>query len=81
MGLQVYPNPSDGLVNIEFDALGEKEWQLGVFNNLGQKIADFNREDVTGEKVLLHLDGLSSGPYLLVLNVDDKLVNQVFIVH
>ncbi len=60
--LQVYPNPTSGLVNIQFNSLPEKEAKVQVFNQLGQMILFRN---VEAQTTRLDLSAHPAGIYII----------------
>jgi hypothetical protein len=63
--LNVYPNPSSGLVNIESDATGT----VKVMDLTGSVLVN---QDL-GKQTKLHLDGLAKGMYILQLEMGSKI--------
>ncbi len=66
MGVRLYPNPVNDILNIELDRTNEEEFKLKIFNNLGQLIKE--EEIVFKEKtVSIKTGDLKNGVYLLTL--------------
>jgi hypothetical protein len=57
-GVKIYPNPSNGLVNIETEGLQ----RLTVTNSMGQVVYD---NEVSGEKVQIEMSQFGVGTYLI----------------
>lgn len=71
--IDVYPNPTDGLLVVE--AL--KLHQVSVFNTLGQCVVTM---DIDSEVVCLDLSDLSKGVYLLHMVTENGMITHRFIV-
>jgi hypothetical protein len=66
--VRVFPNPvSNGMVTIETKGL-EGRVQIRMFDSMGRKVRDeiFNMEN--GRTIMMNLEDLSAGVYLLELN-------------
>lgn len=74
--LNVYPNPSNGNANIEYNLLENAEVSLGVYNVLGVELVNLVKTNQTEGKYKYSLsekrNGLSSGVYFVVLNINGK---------
>lgn len=69
-GIKVYPNPNDGMFNVEFTDLNGT-YSINLRNVVGQVVAQ-ERVNVNGNNVtVMNLDNLSSGLYLLEV-IDGK---------
>lgn len=64
----VYPNPSSGTFNLEFDELINSSEVL-VLSNLGQVLRVYNRQSDTNIRVL-HLEDFPKGIYFVELRTD-----------
>lgn len=71
LNISIYPNPSNGLVNITLDVPIEK---LDVFNVLGVKVKSIN--NLNSNEIQLIVSDLSSGIYILLVNdsISQKLI-------
>lgn len=62
--LQVYPNPSNGVLNIRLQPEGDLRQTVEVYNNLGQKVESFELEfSKDSPAALITLNDLSDGLY------------------
>jgi hypothetical protein len=67
-GLSVYPNPSNGIVNISFDNAGS-QISLNLFDVRGRKVISENFKNSNAKfNAKLNLAPLSKGVYLLEIN-------------
>ncbi len=64
--LRVYPQPSDGLVNLELICADEAEWNLKVLDFLGRSI--IVRERLVDDRLQLDLRAQAAGVYLIELH-------------
>ncbi len=74
--LRIYPNPSDGVFNLEFTALGE-DIEVRIINMLGQVILDDELKSFEGSyRKRLDMTTHRSGIYLLQLITERTTVNR-----
>lgn len=69
-----YPNPFNPITTISF-SLGEAmDYQLKIYNTLGQEVGDYTGRDGPGQvDIVWNASGLASGVYLYRLTVRDKV--------
>jgi hypothetical protein len=73
----VYPNPNNGLFNIEFKSLKNQDVEIVLFNNLGQAIASKNVLEINGNyKTHMNLADVASGVYHIILKTKDGVLNK-----
>ena len=73
-GLQIYPNPTSGVLNIQ----GEDMRSIEVYNTIGQRIMV---QAVNGDATQISTEGLNSGMYFLrVVATDGSVMNRTFTV-
>ena len=72
--VSVYPNPSNGIVNIEVELDGSSTASINVLNNLGQIV--FNETQSTDGKMRIDLSTLSTGVYTVKVDIDGKTTAQ-----
>jgi type IX secretion system substrate protein len=75
ISFDVFPNPSEGHLNIEFSLPGNKKVAVELFNSLGQKMdVTSTLEGVKGKNtVQLDLSNLPEGIYFAELMIDGKI--------
>lgn len=72
--ISIYPNPTDGLINIELNGLIVEK--IILLDNVGNDLTNKVQYISTGEeRIVLNLKQLPIGPYYLVLN--DQVVEHV----
>ncbi|MBN2774858.1 MAG: HYR domain-containing protein, partial [Prolixibacteraceae bacterium] len=69
---RLYPNPTKGLVKIEFSKVIYKELGLSVFDNTGQVV--FEKTFTRGEDITFDLSGMVSGLYFVRLESGGNLI-------
>ena len=78
--LDVYPNPSDGVVNIEFNTHDLSAVEISIFNVLGEEIY-FSNEILNGEfTTTINLSSQSKGVYLIKIKTDRGVINRKLII-
>ncbi|MBN2175343.1 MAG: PKD domain-containing protein [Bacteroidales bacterium] len=80
-GLSVYPNPSNGLFNVEFSSDVEENVNIKVINSLSSVVFEKNNIFVDGiYKATIDLSELYKGLYFLVIeNCQGRTVNRIII--
>jgi hypothetical protein len=80
-GLNIYPNPVTGLLNIEFTSQEETEFIISVFNPLLQLIHHKNIQVMAGRNYeMLDMTGLSSGVYYLrISSKSGRIVRKIVV--
>lgn len=68
--VNVFPNPTDGMVNISFEAISNDLYTLSVMNVLGEMVYTQVLEPTTGNNIASELDfsDLQKGAYFLTLS-------------
>ena len=68
----IYPNPSTGIVNIDFTSQEDGQLMIEIFDLQGKKIQSIVRESANAEA--LDLSNLENGMYLIRVQINNKLV-------
>ena len=68
--MNVFPNPTDGMVNISFEAISNDLYTLSVMNLLGEMVYTQVLEPTAGNNIASELDfsDLQKGAYFLTLS-------------
>ncbi|MEO6168033.1 MAG: T9SS type A sorting domain-containing protein, partial [Chitinophagales bacterium] len=61
--LALYPNPSTGLLTMDFKKIKQSEVTVSVTNSIGQVVKTINSLKVTNNKAQLDLSGMENGIY------------------
>jgi hypothetical protein len=73
--LRLYPNPSSGIVNIEFPNKDE-EYYLVVRNTIGQKLFELKNQK---EKSTVNLEDYENGVYLFEI-ISNEINSSFFVI-
>ncbi len=77
----IYPNPSNGLITVEWDTFDNKDFTIEVANYLGQTVlTDFISSQSNSVKTTLDLSHVCSGIYLLNISSVDRVINNKIII-
>ena len=68
LNLSVYPNPSNGLVNIQFDALMSDLKEVLIYDTVGRMVSN-PKVTLNGDRITLDLTGQPQGLYLIKLRI------------
>jgi hypothetical protein len=69
--LNIYPNPTTGLVSLRYGKSISTPVFVEVYNVLGDRVMESNRDFSTGSKVqTMDLSALNNGVYLLSVTAD-----------
>ena len=68
--LKMYPNPTQGMVNIELIDNNFSKVQVTVFNVVGAKVLE--REYPAGDKIQFNMNGNVSGMYLVKIDTEGR---------
>ncbi len=76
-GLAVYPNPLQGIANIQYEISREQKVLMSIYNSIGIKVMDLvDGYKFQGKHTLaFQTDHLSEGIYLLVLKTEDEQIS------
>lgn len=77
--ISIYPNPSNGIINMNIDKLEGQKMQVKITDNLGRKIWDS-----TIEKKVLHwqkeMNLKDSGMYFILIQIGNKVYHERLVV-
>lgn len=65
--LNVYPNPSNAIFNVEFTALANSVNEVVVSNSLGQSVMTFTKNQLQNGSLSLDMSAFTSGVYFVKL--------------
>jgi len=80
--MQVYPNPSSGIVNFEFSINESAKATLELLTATGQKVATIFNENIEAGMVqkVIYTNSLATGVYVYTLKWNDqKLTGKLII--
>ena len=77
----LYPNPTDGELNIEFDLNGAQATELTILDLTGKQLASYSVSGQSGKNsAFIDVNTLSSGVYFLKINVEGLSHQMRFII-
>lgn len=77
--IAVYPNPSDGDINLEFNSAKDQKITMEIFNLFGVKI--ISKEYLNVEKAKIDLTAFSKGVYTITFRSDTKQFTKKLVIH
>jgi hypothetical protein len=76
----LYPNPTEGMVTLDFGAAGPSDYDVTVFNTLGEKVKQVHLDMLSEQTFQLDLRDQSAGLYFIeVRNQSEKITRRVMI--
>lgn len=66
--VQVYPNPSSSILNIQLNDMGESEINYAIFKLDGQLLQEYHQVKLENNSTTIALDNLESGMYFIMIN-------------
>ena len=80
-GLVMYPNPTDGVVNLTIQDAGFGDMSVKVINALGQMVWQQNNISPTSDRALtMDLSGLNTGIYFVKISIDGNSMTKKLVV-
>ena len=78
--LTVFPNPTTGKINFEWDNTTSKKAEISVYNLMGQTVGSSVINEIKGlNKQEINLSDLTFGLYLVVIKTETQTLNAKFI--
>ena len=75
---RIYPNPTTGVINLEFNLTSEEDVTIKVMNAVGEVIEITEQTRLTQDKVTLDITGYASGIYFVETSVGtEKVVSRI----
>ncbi|MBT7896883.1 MAG: T9SS type A sorting domain-containing protein [Flavobacteriales bacterium] len=79
--LSIYPNPSNGIVNINLDINNISDIEINVYNALGEEVYIIKADKFIGEySNRIDLSSKSKGVYLLKIKTSNSLFNRKLVI-
>lgn len=72
--INVYPNPSDGIINVEFDTPLENVSKLTIHNVYGKSVKGLKFDEIGYDHLTINLKELSSGIYFIKVNIGESTI-------
>ena len=78
--LNIYPNPSRGIFNIEFNSLSEEDIEIKILNSLGEIVYFTNLKKYKGEYLnQISLEKYPKAIYFLEIKIKQQVINKKLI--
>ncbi|SVD36868.1 uncharacterized protein METZ01_LOCUS389722, partial [marine metagenome] len=78
--IQIFPNPSKNVFNVEFTSLVRQDLEVRIINSIGEIVYIDNINNHIGEySNSINLENHSKGVYLLELDTDNGMINKKLI--
>lgn len=76
-GISIYPNPSEGIFNIDFREYDESKFDITIYNALGQLI---HKASVTPQNTnQIDLTSFGAGSYFITLQNANETINKIIV--
>jgi len=76
--LNMFPNPTDGVINITFNNNQDKNINVSIYNVIGNRIA-CGYPDIFDDKISFDLSSEARGIYTVVLTTESQVISQPII--
>jgi hypothetical protein len=74
--ISIYPQPSNGIINIKLSEGQNESPVVAVFDLLGNKVAEIEAEHANGNVYTINLEDKKAGYYFLKIQTDNGLVSR-----
>ena len=71
----MFPNPSEGIINITFNNNQAKDINVSIYNIVGNRIA-CGYPDIFDDKITFDLSTEAKGLYTVVLTTDNQVITK-----
>ncbi len=78
--LNVFPNPSEGLVNIDYNLKSRSDATIEIFDMVGEKIYDKNTSMTTAGSLQIDLSKFSAGFYIVSLTSGAEKITKKLVI-
>ncbi len=79
--INVTPNPSNGLININIAFDSENQSEIVIYNSLGQIVKVVDNAVITSAKYTVNMDDQASGIYFVTVKSDNKTFTKKFVLN
>ncbi len=79
--INVFPNPTNGFLQIEFDLNKTQFVEIEVFDFTGKKILEIKKRDIRSQKLPIDLAAFSEGVYTLKINIGKAFLIERIVKH
>ena len=74
--ISIYPQPSNGIINIKLSETQNANPFVAVFDLLGNKVAEIEADHVNGNVYVINLEDKKAGYYFLKIQTNDGVVSR-----
>ncbi|MFA4852515.1 MAG: zinc-dependent metalloprotease, partial [Bacteroidales bacterium] len=74
--ISIYPNPSNGLVNVKFTLSDASDVVISASNILGDEIAKIEKQNVSSVDIPINLANQSAGIYFVKIQTGTQIITQ-----
>ena len=74
--ISIYPQPSNGIINIKLSDAQNESPIVAVFDLLGNKVAEIEAEHTNGNVYTINLEDKKAGYYFLKIQTDNGLISR-----
>jgi hypothetical protein len=75
--VSVFPNPTNGNINLKINSQVKNEFEISIFNEFGKAVREYLKYSATGNDIYsIDVSDLSSGIYFVHLTIDDKVISR-----
>lgn len=79
IGLSIYPNPNDGVFNVELKMTREDVVNFRIFDSMGREILTLPEQTLANYRSTIDMNDASPGLYMIEIAVGNKRMTQKFI--
>ena len=80
--LKIYPNPSDEIFNINFNVIEKQNFEISIYNLLGERVFNQSHYDKIGKfSCSFNLNNFQKSIYLLKINLEQTIINKKLILN
>jgi len=74
--LSIYPQPSNGIINIKLSEVQSQNPVIAVYDLLGNKISEIESDHENGTVYSINLEDKKAGYYFLKIQTDDTIFSR-----
>ena len=78
--LNVFPNPTEGLVNIDFNLKSRADAEIEIFDMVGERIYNNNSSMTTAGSLQIDLSKFSAGMYVVTLTSGTEKITKKLVI-
>lgn len=79
--INVYPNPTNGIVNINVNLPENEDVNIEIYNTMGQQVATVANGKVNNGQFTVNLNGYTNGVYYVKMNLNGVVVTKKIVLN